>query len=275
MQTKPTPTARPIPVRAPRFALDGDIPRAWLAGNALASHTVNALSLLFPEGERFFIRSVKHYQDAFDADPALRARVRGFIGQEGRHGHEHDRFNRMLARQGFALDAFFDFYTRTGWDLIEPRVPPHLRLATTVALEHLTATLAELALDTPVLDDAHPEVRRLLCWHACEEIEHKSVAFDVLARVDPRWSTRALGMAIGAAVLSLFFGVGLATFLRQERALPPEPGVVDRGAGFARALAEARGRLARSIADYLRPDFHPDDHDNYALVEAHLDAAYS
>ena len=218
MQTKPAPTARPIPVRAPRFALDGDIPRAWLAGSPLASHTVNALSLLFPEGERFFIRSVKHYQDALDADPALRARVRGFIGQEGRHGHEHDRFNRMLARQGFALDAFFDFYTRTGWDLIEPRVPPHLRLATTVALEHLTATLAELALDTPILDDAHPEVRRLLFWHACEEIEHKSVAFDVLQRVDPRYTTRVAGIVVGAAALFAFWSWMAGELMKQEAA---------------------------------------------------------
>ncbi|MBX3272376.1 MAG: metal-dependent hydrolase [Sandaracinaceae bacterium] len=268
----PDATARPIPVRAPRFALDPELPRAWLAGDPLATHVVNALSLLFPEGERFFIRAVKHYEHVYEDDPALRARVRGFFGQEGRHGHEHDRFNRMLEAQGFELGGFFDFYTRTAWETVEPRVPPHLRLATTAALEHFTATLAELALDTPALDDAHPEVRRMLVWHACEEIEHKSVAFDVLERVDPRWTTRALGLAIGSGVLAVFFGVALRTLWTQEQALGPDPRAPeDRGAAFWRTLARSRGRIARSVAELLRPGFHPDQRDNYELARAHLE----
>ncbi|MCB9592003.1 MAG: metal-dependent hydrolase [Sandaracinaceae bacterium] len=266
--SRPSPS-RPIPVRAPRFELDESVPRAWLGGSPVASHVVNALSLLFPEGERFFIRSVRHYQEQIDEDPELRARVRGFFGQEGRHGHEHDRHNRMLRAQGFELDAFFERYQRVGWDWIEPNVPPHLRLATTVALEHMTATLAEIALDSPILDDAHPEVRRLLLWHACEEIEHKSVAFDVLTRVDPRLGTRAAGLAIGAGVLLGFFALALATFLQQERALEPAA-PVPRSRTFWKALRATRGTLAAAVVDYLRPDFHPDQRDNYALAVQHL-----
>ncbi|HJL19135.1 MAG TPA: metal-dependent hydrolase [Sandaracinaceae bacterium LLY-WYZ-13_1] len=259
---------RPIPVRAPRFALD-EAPRAWLAGSPLASHVVDALSLLFPDGERFFIRSVRHYMDVVDREPALRARVRGFFGQEGRHGHAHDRFNDRLEAHGLAIEPFLRFYRRLAWDTIEPSVPPHLRLATTAALEHLTATLAELALDSPILDDADPGVRELLLWHACEEIEHKSVAFDVLARVDARRRTRVAGLAIGSGVLALFFGAALGSLMWQERRLPPEP-APDRGGRVLGALRRRGPGLVRSFLAFTRAGFHPDERDSYPLARDHL-----
>ena len=88
---------RPAPVvRNMGFAFeDADVPRWWLHDNAVAKHLSNGISLLFPAGERFFIRSVKHYLDRIE-DPELKARVRGFFGQEGRHGHEHQRAFRIL-----------------------------------------------------------------------------------------------------------------------------------------------------------------------------------
>ena len=36
-------------------------------------------------------------------DPALRARVKGFFGQEGRHAHAHDEFTQHLRDQGYEL----------------------------------------------------------------------------------------------------------------------------------------------------------------------------
>lgn len=262
------PQARPIPVRAPRFAVDDAVPRAWLATSLRATHAANALSLLFPEGERFFIRSVLHYREAIDADPALAARVRGFVGQEGRHGHEHDRMNRMLEQQGLDVATFLARYRRLGYELLEPRVAPHLRLSTTVALEHLTATFAEAALRTGLLDDAHPVVRDLLRWHAAEEIEHKSVAFDVLARVDPRRSTRLAGLAIGVGVLGGFWTMAYASLMAQD----PERGAPAASPGAARRFRREHARLWRSVraavADYLRDDFHPDQRDNASLARA-------
>jgi len=253
-----------IPVRAPRFGLD-DVPRDWLGGASLPSRMVDALSLVFPDGERFFIRSVRHYLPRIE-DPELRARVRGFFGQEGRHGHEHAKYNRLLERHGFDPERFLSLYVRIAYETIEPRVPPHLRLSATVALEHLTATLAELALDSPLLDDADPELRDLLYWHACEEIEHKAVAFDVLAQVDPRYSTRLIGAGIAVVMLTGFMGMALAMLLRDDG--PARE--TEAGRRFFEELARRRGFLARAWIDYLRPGFHPDDQDNHHLAEAFL-----
>jgi predicted metal-dependent hydrolase len=249
--------ARPIPVRAPRFD-HADAPEAWLDDDPVATRVVDALSLIFPEGERFFIRSVKHYAHVLADDPELAERVRGFFGQEGRHGHEHERWNRVLAARGYDVEGFLRFYRELAYGRIEQATPPHLRLATTVALEHMTSTLAVVALTTPVLDGAHPSVRPLLYWHAVEEIEHRSVAWDVLAKVDPRLSTRAVGFAIGSAMLGLFW---MIAFRRLDRGGPRQP-----RRRFARNLRAAAPLVARAVLDYFHPHFHPDNLDLDPLI---------
>src|SRR5882757_1345373 len=91
---------------------DGDlatIPRAWLGGDPVATGISNGINLLFPHGERFFVRSVKHFMDRID-DPVLREQIKGFFGQEGRHAHAHDEFNQILRVQGVEIDRFLERY---------------------------------------------------------------------------------------------------------------------------------------------------------------------
>jgi len=76
----------PIP-RDPDIDLS-DVPRHWLAGNPAATAISNAVNLLFPHGERFFVRSVHHYLDQI-TDPTLRAQVMAFFKQEGHHARHH------------------------------------------------------------------------------------------------------------------------------------------------------------------------------------------
>jgi len=249
-----------IPVRAPRFEL-GDIPSDWLATDPLASDLVDALSLIFPEGERFFIRAVQHFAEAYEGDPELRAAVKGFAGQEGRHGHEHERLNRAIASHGperaEAVKRFLAFYGSQFYGRLEPATPAVIRLATTSALEHLTATLAEVALGTKVLDDAHPEIARLLSWHAVEEIEHRAVSFDVLQKVDPRLRIRAAGVGMGLGVLGVAW-LSAFVMLRQTSA-----GGEVRDTAKSRRFWGRAGRtvpeVARALQRYLQRDFHPDE----------------
>jgi predicted metal-dependent hydrolase len=266
-----------IRIRAMGFPFrEAGVPRWWLFGNPYPTHISNGLNLLFPDGERFFIRSVKHYVDRIEGDPELHERVRGFFGQEGRHGHEHERCNRVLVEQGYDVDSFLRFYRRWAYDVIEKHSPPVLRLAATAALEHYTATLAENALRSDFMDNAHPVMRDLLLWHAAEEIEHKSVAYDVLQRVDARWWVRALGLAVATMTLLGFWAIASRALLEQERARGVD---IDEKRAFAaadpRLRAERRWRramFAKAIRDYLRADFHPDRNDNYALARGYLES---
>src|SRR5437667_448410 len=166
------PTPRP---RHPHLPFSTEIPRHWLRGSVLGTALGNSLNLLFPWGERMFIRSVRAYADRIH-DPLLREQVRGFMAQEVRHACEHEQFFETIEAQGFAIRGFLAVYEKRAARL-EALTPRLLRLAVTVALEHFTAMFAERALARPLLDEVHPVMQDLLRWHAAEEIEHKCVAF--------------------------------------------------------------------------------------------------
>jgi predicted metal-dependent hydrolase len=260
--------AVPLPRRMD-FEFDDSIPRWWFSENPVATALANGLHLVFPEGERFFIRSVKHYMRELEDDPALQARIQGFFMQESLHGREHGHSFALLERQGYDVQRFLDFYERKWLPRIERAAPPVLRLAGTAALEHLTASLGEAALVDDLLEDAHPTFRALLRWHAAEEIEHKSVAFDVFQRVSGSYLIRVLGMALGLAGLLFFWRRAAKDLLRQE-GLPPAQVKAYMAAVRARRRDRTGRVLLQAVSQYLRPSFHPDDNDNYHLAEAYL-----
>ncbi|HCW90045.1 MAG TPA: metal-dependent hydrolase, partial [Marinobacter sp.] len=68
-------------VREPYFHFEGDIPKYWWDNDPVKTLLLAALSSSFPPGEKFFIDSVRHYQDQI-TDPELKKAIRGFIGQE-------------------------------------------------------------------------------------------------------------------------------------------------------------------------------------------------
>lgn len=256
-------------VRPARFDAAAHVPRYWFGGNAGLSHAVSGLNLLFPAGERFFVRSVRAYLDQIE-DPALLARVRGFIGQEAQHGRAHEAAFRVLERQGYEVSSFLKWYEWLGYEVIEPLAPPILRLAVTVALEHYTAVLAENALSRDMLEAAHPALRDLLRWHAAEEIEHKSVAFDVLQAVDDRYAVRVAGLALGTFVLLMFWTVGARHLVRQDPWLSRARLRQDRR--DAAAMGAKQDFWAVGLVSYLARGFHPDQRDNRRLADAWLAA---
>lgn len=259
-----------IKARSVDFADDlRDLPRWWFAGVAVPTHITNALHLVFPMGERFFVRSVRHYLDQID-DPELREQVKGFFGQEGRHAQQHERVFEVLRAQGYDIDGFLRLYKKVAYDWIERVSPPGLRLAATAALEHYTAILAEGALEHGVLEAMDPAMARLLRWHAAEEIEHKAVAFDVLQKVRPGYALRMAGMFMATTTLIGFWVLGTAMLLRQEKGLSARE--------VLRQLRETRRRepilkrvFLRGLREYLRPDFHPWQKDNLAAARRILD----
>jgi len=73
------------------------------------------------------------------------------------------------------------------------------QLAATIAAEHLTATLGEYMFneDDNLLKNAHPTMRAFYMWHGVEEVEHKSVAWDVYENAaGGGFLTRAAAMAL-------------------------------------------------------------------------------
>src|SRR5580692_11887715 len=135
-----TVTTRRIAISYPEDTL----PRHYVGGDLVMSHVVTNLSAMFPEGEDFFVRSVRNYRDRIE-DPELKRQVAGFIGQEAMHGREHRTFNARLNEMGYPtrqLDRVLKSVLQFG----EKVLPKSVQLAITAALEHYTATLAEVLL---------------------------------------------------------------------------------------------------------------------------------
>lgn len=80
------PTARVVPKpRRVRFDMPAGTSRQhFVDGDLVMSHFVSTLSATFPEGEDFFIRSVREYRDHI-SDADLKEAVKGFIAQEATH----------------------------------------------------------------------------------------------------------------------------------------------------------------------------------------------
>jgi len=224
----------------------------------VATHLANGLNLLFPAGERFFVRSVRRYLDRID-DPKLREDIKGFSGQEGSHACAHERYFEALERQGFAVRGFLRFYEKFAYDFVERIAPAELRLAATAACEHFTATMATHALareaeGTMVVSD--PAMRALLLWHAVEEIEHRAVAFDVLQAVNPSYELRVAGLAVATSMLFGLWMIAAGTLLVQDRAKPARLARELRSRREFRASHPTPG-FGSAIRAYLQRDFHP------------------
>src|SRR5215212_1291647 len=173
--TVPTPLDLSIRPRDRRFGRGAALERLWHGGRIEATAIYNALSTTFPAGETFFVESVRKFRDG--APPKLAEEIKGFTTQEAIHSREHDAFNRRAADAGYDLTKLEE---QVEYRLAVTRTkPPIVSLAATMALEHFTAILAHQLLANPRhLDGADHETAELWRWHACEEIEHKGVAYD-------------------------------------------------------------------------------------------------
>jgi len=265
--TTPKPV-RAVPTRRISFEQSlADLPKHFAADDDLImSHVLATLSAVFPDGEDFFVRSVRYFRDQID-DPDLKRQVAGFIGQEAMHGREHRVLNDRLDALGYPTKRI-ERFVRWGLGVRERAFSPKANLAATAALEHYTATLAETLLadeqarrvvgPSPVLD--------VLLWHALEENEHKAVAFDVYKAVEGSERTRVVTM--NAITATFIIGMTLQAVISM---------LGDRATYRPRTLGASLRRLRRSpflrteiwkqLRDYNRPDFHPDDRDTAALLE--------
>jgi predicted metal-dependent hydrolase len=257
---------RSIKTRRVKFDLTGSrANRHYAGGDLIMSHNVAVLSAMFPEGEDFFVRSVRHYSDRI-SDPELKRQVAGFIGQEVMHGREHRALNERLQEMGYPtrrVDRMVARDTRTAGR----KLPPKVQLAVTAALEHYTASLAETLLTDEralaLLGDS--DVRNVLLWHALEESEHKAVAFDVYRYVGGTEKMRIRVMR--TITVTFIFGTVMQTIwsMLGDRATY-NPVTLIRSLLRLRQSPFLDKKMRQRIAAYNKPGFHPDDHDNTELV---------
>jgi predicted metal-dependent hydrolase len=261
-----------VRARSIRFSYPtGSLPRHYVDGDLVMSHGVAHLSALFPEGEDFFVRSVRPFADQI-TNPELKSRVQGFIGQEITHGREHRLLNERLQQMGYPTRRI-DRMTHRDFKRFERLLSPLTCLAITAPFEHFTAVLAETLLSDERAQAllGSTEVRLMLLWHAIEESEHRSVAFDVYRSVGGTetrrlWTMRIIQLTFTASVV--FFSA--LSLLGDPAAYNPVR--LFRSLAALRQSPLLTRAVVRRIRAYTNRGFHPDDTDNTALL-AHWTAA--
>lgn len=241
------------------FGLESDdIPRYWLADNPFKTRLFDAVQATFPDGERYFIKAVRAFRDRIE-DPALLKDVGDFMRQEGQHGMVHTHYNERLKRQGIDVEAFTK-HTKRVEELRMQRYSPEYNLALTASLEHFTAMMADLFFaEKSMLAGADERVRAMFAWHAIEEMEHKSVAFDVMQKVAKvGYFKRCLAMSHATFSFTLYTLIAPWFMLRMDGYNPRECiAIYTRHMPWA--FGKVLGRLLPMIARYYRPGFHPTD----------------
>lgn len=246
-----------IEPRYPRFDWTG-VPRYWMEGRPGLTHFLNALHLLFPPAEAWFVRTARQALAELD-DSNLAAAVRGFVGQEGSHARAHQTYLGVLEAEGIPIETMRRSVAALFDDV--RKAPPWLQRSLMAGAEQHTAAMARWVFERPILDGAHPSPRDLFLWHAAEEIEHKSVAFDILAATHPGYFKRMIGGFIATIELMRLW----ITLTLKLASKDPQTTVRAVLLDLARGLREGKlpfGILLAAGARYARPSYHPDQDDD-------------
>lgn len=245
--------------------------RYWHNHDPIWSHLINALQATFPEGELFFIDAARDAQKALAAKGRRNEQreqdLRAFMRQEALHGQQHRQWTEALVAIGYRRMAHYDAQERALCLWLRRHFSARLRLAITAACEHYTASLAFfLAGVQPVLiTESHKPFGELLLYHAMEEVEHKSVCFDLYQELSGSYILRMVGMFLASIDLAFHIAVRLRYLMKTD-------GLWNRSNRRAiRRLLWTKGGIIRSlwpkIRTYLSPAFHPWQTDERAWLE--------
>lgn len=150
------------------------------------------------------------------------------------------------------------------------------RIAIIAAIEHYTAFLGNWVLNADELDrrGADPTMLDLLRWHGAEEVEHRSVAFDLFMHVDGGYRRRARTWATAFTALVFLWQRGARFFMEND---PELTGAKASLGQFFRAGAQgtlpSTGAMLKSIPTYLSRTYHPSQEGSTAQAVAYLAAS--
>jgi predicted metal-dependent hydrolase len=214
----PLAPAPPLPVRKLRFEYPDDLALAWNPRMPELACAANSISLLMPFVEPYFVRSVRATLD--DLDGPLRDRTEDYVRQELQHHAQHRRFNDLLAVQAPGIRRLESWMRRTyGW--LGRTRSRRFNVAFAAGSETIAFGIARwIDRHLRVLfDGADPVASTLFLWHLAEEVEHKTVAYDVYRAAGGGRLRYAWAMSVAAVLLAAGAFAGSVTMLLAERRL--------------------------------------------------------
>ncbi len=250
-----------LTVRKLLIDLSAPFPARWNGGDRFRSAFFNALSMSFPQGEQYFMDSVRAGLKSLPVaeQEKLAKEVQGFVGQEATHRRIHALFNEHLQSMGFN-----NAMERRSIKRMQANAHRDVRVhvAATAATEHLTALFAEWMLRHPeALSGAESRLQTLWLWHSAEETEHRSTAFNMYRAIGGNHGWR---VRIFKYVTAIF----LYELTRQTVLNLWHDGSLFHWRSWASGakLLLAKDGIFRGNYQhwkaYMHPDFHPDQQED-------------
>lgn len=227
----------------------------WNKRSKFLTHFLNGLSAYFPPGERFFIDAARHYRKDVEHIEWLHKNLLGFIGQEVSHGQMHDLYDKALVDAGFPADKLEQF-VKVALDFIHKNASPKFQLGLTVAAEHYTATMANYLLSSDILENADEAYAVLWKTHAIEEIEHRSVTFDIHEMVGS-YPNRMVTYFLASLILMPVFVITQIGYIIKDKSVS----VFDltEWTKFIRIFSEMLYDMYPEMIKFCSPGYHPDE----------------
>jgi len=248
-------------------------PRHWNGGSPATTHVFNALSFMFPQGERFFIKVAKEVSRKKDLklNAELEKDLKTFLLQEAAHTKHHQYYNGILEKQGYNNVAYglIEFLENLSYKYLSSVQ----RLAFVCAYEHYTAILGHFLLKNPeVLSSAPHSMSLMWGWHAAEETEHKAVCFDLYQAAGGSWVRRILCFIVVSFEFMFLFLRLYCSLLWKDGSfkLTQLPKTIFQSTRFFWGKKGVAWYILFYGMKYLKPSFHPWKHDNRDLLDVWL-----
>jgi uncharacterized protein len=256
-------------------------PLHWIPGDPFATHLLNMFHLMLPAMERWFIQVLTEAQPLV-RDAEVRAAIKPFVHQESWHSWAHQMVLQHLASQGIDTVPYTDRLQNwlsklgkqhPGWPRLLQRVSLYRRLAVVAALEPFNASLGEWFIQNRGLDYAGADetMLDLLRWHGAEEIEHRSLVFDVYQDVCGSYLLRAVTMISTAPTFAYWWIAGLRFLMANDPTVSAKP----RWRDWFRAARQYRVPGPWLVAvtvptRFIRPGYHPSEEASTQLAVDYL-----
>ncbi len=202
----------------------------WVPNQPFVSYFINEINMILPAGEFWFCRLYNKVLPQI-SDEKLKEDVQAFIRQEAMHAQAHNSANKEYLSQRHiniqrnleVMDFLFGkLLADQPLGLNVPKVLEHqwdlFRLGVVATVEHMTCVLGKYALYNQEWErlGADANMLDLVKWHGAEEIEHRTVAFDLYRHLGGSYIARYYqSVIVIGAVLGLWVD-GAAHIMKQD-----------------------------------------------------------
>lgn len=225
----------------------------WNGEKPEFSQIVNAASFAMPFLEPYLIRAMRKARSEI-TDPALREQLDQYVSQEGQHYQQHKKYNDSIAAEYSCVDEIEKTLAADYRSLDKKSLK--FKLAYAEGFESMALAIGNMLIaDREYLfGKSDSTVASLILWHFVEEIEHKSVAFDVYDYLYGSYFWRVYGFIY--ATVHIFFRSRQA-----YRLLLKQDGLWRNWKSrwrLARLLLRIFKNLTPRLLAVFRPGYHPE-----------------